>query len=336
MQGWLTQALEEKYIESLQGLDGTDGVYCMAWEHEWYEDGVVMDWSALHCGLVAGTRFPPLAAQLDGVVRFGCCESDDALLVTSIDIRAPWRIIPLSDQAQRLSAFLLPPAEAATSAKSVRGYRFTRGPPGHRSVRDDVYALLQNVNLQLAQGGVRSHVFFGTVIVAANNFEHLMHHTAAVYGALKGAGFDINGNGSSFEPRRVFSVVSGRYWSTLTLGSLRREEDIVAFLVDLFYRWLEDCYVWLCETPPQTLLLSSGNDDRKQQFFSDFYTSLVYPRHDFINLLGVKNMTLTDVLQLAGPRLAKRVPCVGPQKWSALELRLCLAALDAYKNPPRK
>ncbi|RNE99091.1 uncharacterized protein Tco025E_09089, partial [Trypanosoma conorhini] len=312
------------------------GVYCTAWEHEWYEDGVVMDWSALHRGLVAGTRFPPVAVQVDDVVRFGCCGVDDTLLVTSIEIRAPWRLIPLSDQAQRLSAFLLPPPVPAVVGAGVRAYRFTRGPPGQRSVRDDVYALLQNVNLQLARGGVKSHVFLGSVIVAADSFEPLMHHTAAVYRALKEAGFAVNGNGSSFEPRRVFPVVSGRYWSTLTLGSLRREEDVVGFLVDVFYRWLEDCYAWLCESPPQALLLSSGNTDRKLRFFSDFYTRLVYPSHDFIGLSGVKNMTLTEVLQLAGPLLAKRVPCVGPQKWSTLELRLCLAALDAYKNPPRE
>ncbi|KAF8298927.1 hypothetical protein TcYC6_0074150 [Trypanosoma cruzi] len=342
MHSWVTHALEERYIEALQGLDGTDGVYCMAWEHEWYEDGIVMDWSALHRGLVASVCFPPVAAQMDDLARFGCCVRDDTLLVTSIDIRAPWRMIPLSDQAQRLSAFLLPPAAnacgngARVAVEELRGYRFVKGPPGQRSVRDDVYALLQTVNRQLTRAGVKTYVFFSNVIVASKNFEQLMHHTAAVFRALREAGFAINGNGSSFEPRRVFTVVPGRYWNTLTLGSLRREEDILAFLVDMFYRWLEDCYVWLCETPPRSLLLSAGDDDKKLQLFSDFYTRLVYPRHDYIHFLAVKGMTLADVLRLAGPRLAKKVPCVGPQKWSTLELRLCLSALDAYNNFPCK
>lgn len=328
MNDWITKALEEKQILSLPSLADVKGVFCVAREHEWYDDCVVMDWTALHRGLRPSTSsFNPTVAVAE-VMRFGCELEGNGSLATALELRTPWCVVPLAEQAQRLSVFLHP------SGANVKPYMFCRGPPGQRSVRDDLHSVLQGVQRQLRDSGIRCHVFFGSVIVVSDDFEHLMHLTAAVYRALKSAGIELNANASSFEPRRVFRTAGGLCWNTLSLISLKSVDNMVALLVDLFYMWLGDFYLWLCVTPPESLLGVAGRDEDKMKVFRDFIVKRVVPNCECIEFNGLADVDVEELLTAAKPLLKRKLPLVGPQKWSALELRLCLAALKAYEHPP--
>ncbi|KAG8344742.1 hypothetical protein ERJ75_000320500 [Trypanosoma vivax] len=336
MEQWLDEALKEKRIVPLKSLCGADGIYCLVHEHEWYEGGVVMDWTALHRGLKPNTvAFDPHTLTRE-VMSFVTAEAGEgASLVTSLELDSPWYMISLSEQAQRFSAFTPTNRTNGALCEGARAktYTFVRGPPGLRSVRDDLVVLLKDVRRQLCDSGLRCHIFLSSVLVASDDFERLLHHTASVFRALRSAGFAVKSVECSFEPRRVLRTTCGRYWNTMSLSSMQCAEDVAAFLVDLFYLWLGDCYTWLCEPPSPALLAASGDERGKLDFFRRFCTQFVLPRREVVEFAFLAETNLNDLLPLARPLLQHKVPRIGPQKWSALELRLCLCALEAYEHP---
>ncbi|KPI86307.1 hypothetical protein ABL78_4612 [Leptomonas seymouri] len=370
MEAWLKSSLESGYITKVDSSKVQRGVHCEASLSPWYEDGIVFDWTALHQRLVQPASAQPYVEVFVGALaRFGsdaaagAARSGKECFSTVVELRAPWALIPLSEQAQDLSLFDVPAmvpaaptngngsnsgkAAAGPSPPSLGGsrdfYKFLRGPPGQRAVRDDVKRVLASVQSQLCQNGIQVFCFLSSFVIVCEDFTELLHSTAAVFRALTDVKFTIDGHGSSLGPRAIERLrVNGEdWWTTLPLQKLTSEEDLSSLLVALFFQWLQDAYIWGGTAPLRLFPDSKENDNAAQtkglRLFEKFVRGLVLPS---IHAIGLDALTAAlpeeggNLLELAAVKLQRRLPPVGPQRWSVLELRLVLCQINAYHHLP--
>ncbi|KPA80978.1 hypothetical protein ABB37_04365 [Leptomonas pyrrhocoris] len=374
MEAWLKSALESGYIVKVDSTEVQHGVYCEASPSPWYDDGVVFDWATLHQRLVQSASTQPyVETYVSALAQFGAGAAADAArsgkecYATVVELKAPWSLQPLSEQAQNLSVFDVPAAKAAAStgtdgsnsgtAAAAAGplassplsghsrdfYKFIRGPPGQRAVRDDMTRVLRSVQEQLRQNKIQVFCFLSSFVIVCEDFTELLHRTAAVFQALTDGGFTVDGHGSALGPRVVqrLRVGGGDWWTTLQLHKITAEADVVSLLVALFFQWLLDAYVWSCVSPlrlfPDAREKGAEEQAKGVRLFEKFVRGLVLPS---IHAIGLAALTATlpeeggNLLELAAVKLERKLPPVGPQRWSVLELRLVLCQINAYHHLP--
>jgi hypothetical protein len=351
MEAWLKASLENNYVAKVDGTVVQRGVHCDTFLSPWYDDGIVFDWTTLHQRLVQPTSAQPYVEQfVAALARFGsdalstATGSGKECFSTVVELKAPWSLHPLSDQAQELSIFDAPVAGPSSPPKDARVfYKFLRGPPGQRAVRDDMSRVLASVQAQLRQNGIQVFCFLASIVVVHDDFTVLLHRTAAVFRALTDVGFTIDGHGSSLGPRVMQPIrVNGEdWWTTLPLQKLTAADDVASFVVGLFFQWLQDAYVWGC-SPPLRLFLEAMEKkgegrERGVQLFERFVRGLVLPHVHAIGLDALPGALPEEggsLMDLAAVKLEKKLPPVGPQRWSTLELRLVLCQINAYHHLP--
>ncbi|CAJ1027948.1 hypothetical protein, conserved [Leishmania lindenbergi] len=365
MEEWIKASLKDKYISKVDASSVQSGVFCEAFTSPWYDDGVVFDWTALHQRLTQPTAaLSYMTKAVTALRRFGAeqlmaasGEGDNKCFSTVVELKSPWTLQPLTEQAQRLSVFdvllsttssaltPVPPASTshspAPSSSNVRQlYTFLRGPPGQRSVRDDIMRVLSSVEEQFRKSGVHVVLFLSSFVLFGSDFIDMLHGTAAVFRALTEAGFSIDDHGSCFTPRVVkpLRVYGEDWWTTSPLQSVQSEEEVTALLIALFYQWLQDAYVWSCTAPIR--LFPDGIETRANKavrLFERFVRGLVLPRAPATRLDALHASLPEEggkLLVLAAVGLEKKQTPTGLQRWSVLELRLVLAQLGAYEHIP--
>lgn len=380
MEAWLKSSLASHYVAKVDATKVQHGVFCEAFLSPWYDDGVVFDWTNLHQRLVQpaspsssslyAEQFVGTLAQFGAAAASSAARSGKECFSTVVELKAPWSLHPLSDQAQDLSLFdvsvetTVEPAAAdvrsscpatagplpasATSAPQPAHarafYTFLRGPPGQRAVRDDMARVLASVQTQLRQSGMQVVCFLSSFVLICEDFTDLLHRTAAVFRALTDVGFTVDGHGSSLGPRAVQQLrVNGEdWWTTLPLQKITSEEDVASFLVGLFFQWLQDAYNWGCNAPLRTFPETqerggSGEQGKGVRLFERFVRGLVLPNARAIGMDALRTALPEEggsLLELAAVKLEKKLPAVGPQRWSVLELRLVLCQIRAYHYSP--
>ncbi|KAK7195287.1 hypothetical protein NESM_000454500 [Novymonas esmeraldas] len=362
MEAWVTASLAAKYIKAVDPRSVQSGVFCDAFTSPWYDGGVVFDWTALHQRLTRPPVEPASVVKAVNTlrrcgaeaVRAAAAEKGGTCFSTVVELREPWTLHPLSDQAQQLSVFDVaagtsplspsPSAAASASAPAPRSarqlYTFLRGPPGQRAVRDDMARVLASAEAQLRDSGLRVVCFLSSFVLFGTDFTDLLHSTAAVFRALTEVGFTIDGHGSCLGPRVVTAqrLDSDDWWTTSPLPQLTSEEDVAALLVAVFFQWLQDAYVWGCSAalrlfPDATETLAA----KGMRLFERFVRGLVLPRARAIGLDALHASLPEEggsLFELAAAELErKRVP-TGPQRWSVVERRVILAQIGAYAHIP--
>ncbi|KAG5501494.1 hypothetical protein JKF63_03323 [Porcisia hertigi] len=373
MEEWINNSLKAKYIRRVDPCSVESGIFCEAFTSPWYDDGVVFDWTALHQRLVRPISHP--SKVIKGVTelqRFGvdalkatCAEGDRKCFLTVVELKEPWTIQPLSEQAQNLSVFdvlldamsgspptLVHPTSTGSSpappSQSARQlYAFLRGPPGQRAVRDDMARVLSSVERQFRERGVQVVSFLSSFVLFGSDFEDMLHSTAAVFRALTEVGFSIDDHGSCLGPRIVtpLSVDAEDWWTTLPLQQVQSEEDVASLMVALFYQWLQDAYIWGCTAPIRLFPdLTTAIEDAKAtravrsvRLLERFVRGLVLPRAHAVGL-DVLYSSLPEeggsLFDLAAASLEQKPPRTGLQQWSVGELRVLLAQVGAYAHIP--
>ncbi|GET89794.1 hypothetical protein, conserved [Leishmania tarentolae] len=362
MEEWIKASLDDKYIEKTDASRVQSGVFCEAFTSPWYDGGVVFDWTALHQRLARPAVAFSDKKAIAGLQRFGAealitasREGDKKCFLTVVELKEPWTLQPLSEQAQQLSVFdvfsdTTPSASAATTAASNSSappssdarqlYTFLRGPPGQRTVRDDMARVLSSVEDQFQENGVRVVYFLSSLVLIGSDFTDMLHNTAAVFRAVTEAGFSIDSHGSCLGPRIVtpLRVDADDWWTTSPLQQIESEEDVTALLVALFYQWLQDSYVWGCTAPIR--LFSNAKEaptTQSTRLLERFVRGLVLPRARAIGLNALHASLPEEggsLLELAAVGLEKKQAPTGPQRWSVLELRIALAQIGAYEHVP--
>lgn len=356
MEEWVKAAVADKYIAAVEPAKVQSGVFCEAFTSPWYDGGVVFDWTTLHQRLV---RPATTTASVDGAVsalrRSGVAALERVAgdgarqcFATSVEIGKPWALHPLSDQAQQLSVFDVPPPRSASASPPTPArqlYTFLRGPPGQRAVRDDMARVLASAEAQLRDKGVAVVRFLSSFVLFGDDFTDMLHSTAAVFQALREVGFAVDGHGSCLGPRTVsgLRVDAEAWWTTAPLSTMKTEEAVSAFLVALFFQWLQDAYVWAC-TAPLRLFPSAGAPAEAEtvkaksvRLFERFVRGLVLPRARAIGLDAVYAALPEEggsLFDLAALGLERKKPPVGPQPWSVAELRVVLSQIGAYAHVP--
>lgn len=369
MDAFVTRALAEKRLRRVARADLGHGLHCDAASNPWYEDGVSFDWTELHKrlrGADASGRHPcaDMTATVAALAASGSralSSSPDSAMVTVVEVSAPYWMQPLSDVAQAMSVFSVaagtvhagrPAPETGDDGFSL--FTFLNGPPGQVSTRSDIGAVLASVQAQLATQGLDVHQFLSSFIIFSGDFTALIHQTAAVHKALRGAGMTLNIHFSCLMPRRVMAV-DGTWWTALPLEALTDPSDVALFTTDLFYQWLEDSYIWRCLVPVRVFpavfpaapeateaavaaaAVAASLEGQRTLLFERFVRGLVLPAAAWLGFRTLKD-TLPeeggDMLELAAPLLRAKRALVGPQKWAALDLRLALGAMSAYEKDP--
>lgn len=357
MEPWLTSSLEIGYIAAVDSAAVTKGVFCEASPSPWYDDGVVFDWTTLHQRLVSSpssSALPYADTATAALARFGCEAASRAAragtecFATVVELKAPWSLNPLSDQAQSLSLFdVAVTKDAPPSAPTRAFYTFRRGPPGQRAVREDMTRVLASVETQLRQGGLQAFRFLSSFVIVCGDFRESLQDTAAVFRALSEVGFTVDGHGSSLGPRSVqrLRVKEEDWWTTLPLQKLTSEEDVAGFVVALFFQWLQDAYAWGC-TAPLHLFPDAATDavrggasvgGKGVQLLETFVRGLLLPCVHAIGFTALRASLPEEggsLWELTAVKLERKVPPVGPQRWSVLELRLVLCQIHAYRHLP--
>lgn len=355
MESWIKASLESGYIAAVDSATVTAGVFCDAAPSPWYDDGVAFDWTTLHQRIKApvANALPYAASTIAALARFGsnaassAAQSGTECFATVVELKAPWSLQPLSDEAQRLSLFDVAAAKPSLSSPPARVfYKFLRGPPGQRAVRDDITRVLDSVETQLRQSGLQVFRFLSSFVIVSHQFTESLQNTAAVFKALTEVGFTVDGHGSSLGPRAVqrLRVGGDDSWTTLPLQKLTAEEDVASFVVALFFQWLQDAYVWGCGAPLRLFADAAtqgaggrAGGAKEVRLFETFVRGLLLPRAHAIGLDSLASSLPEEggsLLDLAAVKLETKVPPVGPQRWSVLELRLVLCQIEAYRRVP--
>ncbi|CBZ28243.1 conserved hypothetical protein [Leishmania mexicana MHOM/GT/2001/U1103] len=362
MEEWIKASLTDKYIDKVDASSVQSGVFCEAFTSPWYDGGVVFDWTALHQRLTQPTvALSDMTKAVATLRRFGAealmaasGEGDKKCFSTVVELREPWTLHPLSEQAQRLSVFDVlsvtasstPTAAAASNSPAISSsdsrqlYTFLRGPPGQRTVRDDMARVLSSAAEQFRGSGVRVVSFLSSFVLFGSDFTDMLHSTAAVFRALTEAGFSIDSHGSCLGPRVVtpLRVDADDWWTTSPLQQIESEEDVAALLVSLFYQWLQDAYVWGCTAPIRLFLdAKETHATQSRRLLERFVRGLVLPRARTIGLDALYASLPEEggsLLELAAAGLEKKQAPTGLQRWSVVELRVVLAQLGAYEHIP--
>ncbi|KAG5475636.1 hypothetical protein LSCM4_04218 [Leishmania orientalis] len=365
MEEWIKASLEAKYISKVEASSVQSGVFCEAFTSPWYDDGVVFDWTALHQRLAHPTAaLSQVTKAVTALRRFGAealkaasSGGDKKCFSTVVELKEPWTLHLLSEQAQHLSVFDVlsgtPPSAptaaplaaistspASSSRDGRRLYTFLRGPPGQRAVKEDMARVLSSAEEQFRAKGMHVISFMSSFVLFGSDFTDMLHSTAAVFRALTEVGFSVDGHGSCLGPRVVspLRVGSEDWWTTSPLQQVTSEEDVADLLVRLFYQWLQDAYIWGC-TPPLRLFPEAEEAQAKKstRLFERFLRGLVLPRARAIGLdalyasLPEEDGSLIELTAVGLER--KRAPA-GLQRWSVVELRVILAQLGAYEHIP--
>lgn len=348
MKAWVEEACATGYIRELTQLDLKHGVYCIAASNPWYDEGVSFDWTELD-KLVKGLNAPTdvIEEASERLLRFGherlSHSGPEKCMMTVIELALPWRMQPLAPQAQDWSVFSM--SEGSPAEAQHRLFAFQQGPPGQRSVREDVLFLLHSVETQLRAAGVCVHQHLSSFLVFSDDFNHLLQQTAAVHKALKSAGLALNAQASSFIPHRVFLCNAKPWWTVFPLASLRDTKDMVCFTVDMFFQWLADNYVWRCRPPLQVFAPNESFSEGREKsvavqrlcLFERFVRVVVLPHVARVGFMQLKD-TLPEeggnLRELAEPLVQKKRILVGPQKWAVLDVRLALYHLEAFSKDP--
>ncbi|KAG5475377.1 hypothetical protein LSCM1_03490 [Leishmania martiniquensis] len=365
MEEWIKASLEAKYISKVEASSVQSGVFCEAFTSPWYDNGVVFDWTALHQRLTrptaASSGITKAVAAFRGfgaeALKAASNEGKKKCFSTVVELKEPWTLQPLSEQAQDLSAFEVlsgtpssapaatPPdassSPLASSSNNARQlYTFLRGPPGQRVVKDDMMRVLLSVEKQFRTKGLRVVSFLSSFVLFGADFTDMLHCTAAVFHALTEVGFSIDDHGSCLGPRVVspLRVGSEDWWTTSPLQQVKSEEDVAELLVRLFYQWLQDAYIWGCTAPVR--LFPDAKETRAEKsarLFERFLRGLVLPRAREIGLDTLYESLPEEggsLVELAAVGLEKKRAPAGLQRWSVGELRVLLAQLGAYEHIP--
>lgn len=158
-------------------------------------------------------------------------------------------------------------------------------------------------------------------------------------------------------------------WTSIRLRDIQNEEEVNLFCTDLFFQWLQDAYDWLCIPPiklfstldsfsaapsPSTAMATDKEEEQRKQsakeeenssrkcrisLFSLFFRHIVKPAlHTYLGFSALKETLECEgeaawMEELSDKLKAKR-ELVGPQKWTALDLRMILCQLGAYGISP--
>lgn len=359
MDQWIEENKASGYVEKIPSSDIKHGVYCVASTNPLYSNHVGFDWSQLHRLLkVEPASLASVDADVEKLLDYGCVYMNkvggDRGLCTVIEVHEPWRMQPLSEQAKDYSVFTF-----GGSGDAV--YRFSMGPPGQATVRNDVRKMLEGIESQLTASNINVVVFLGSFVLFSDDFTSLLHSTAAVHKALKAAGLQLNIHRSSLSPQRMLpSSVLGKTrsgWSLFPIGSLTSDEDCYLITTDLFFQWLQDAYEWKCQPPVQVFpsvgdrkppTASTGSQGeaavedilarKRMRLFEVFVRQLLLPA---THITGFKLLQESmpeeggDLFAECAPLVKAKRVLVGPQKWSTLDLRLILCQVGAYERDPR-
>lgn len=372
MDKWIAAALRTQYIEKVDSSAVTDGVFGEAFVSSLYDGHVVFDWALLHRRMKPSGVHPFSSPAVEQLRDFGwrqlAKDTSGAapLFITVVEVKEPWALQPLSEAAQNLSIFEVSPTalsstcniDTASGSKSTPActekhqrhlFRFKRGPPGLRAVRDDIVGVLRSIEDQLTSSGLTVFYFLSSFILLHADFTTLLHQTAAVHKALRDAGLCIDGHGCCLAPGRLFPlrVHSVDWWVRVPLSSLKTTVDIASYSVALMGQWLQDSYVWGCSTPIR-VFSSSGSTVKEGgcdatvweiqvRLFERFVRGVVLPGAAAIGFDGLRAEFLEesgDLFEVAREKLREKEEPVGPQRWSPCDLRLTLCQLGAYRHDP--
>lgn len=358
MDKWIAAGIASGYLEELPS-DGGSGVHCVVSDNPWYEGGVAVCWSLLNQRRQQqqkrqqqqqqSSQAPAsLAQDVKAFLGYGAAQlargGEGGLMVTSVDVKAPWELPPLSAQAQALSVF----AKESAPPAPARYFAFTRGPPGQREARDNIDGVLRSVEQQLQTAGLRCQRFLSSFAIFSEDFSALLDQTGRVHRALRASGLAVDAAASALVPTRVLPCAGAdatlAAWTSLPLAAVTSTEDAARLLTDLFFQWLEDSYAWRCQSPVAVFASSEADVAARQlQLFELFVHAVVRPhaaRLQFAPLTemedGMAASRLPAALSAAvAPLLQRgRQPRVGPQKWGVMELRQVLCLCGAYGKDP--
>lgn len=376
MQVWIEEQIEKKCIKKLTPEEctasGSHRILGIASLNEWYDGGVSIDWTGLHhlldMKLTNGIDMSPYIKLLNefGAAQFNEYGEEDCVL-TVLELDAPWELQELDEVASKLSVFTASnstltsenPSKESKDLSVLEPYAFLRGPAGLQPVVKTAHEFLSSLEKQLREQKVRVVRFLGSLVLFESNVTTLMHHTAAVHKAVKGAGLKLNIHRSSLAPQPGFVYGSSPdvhlTWTTRRLRDLKNEEDVVLFTVDLFYQWLQDAYDWRCLTPIKVFaqpLHETENEggklspqkvealvaERRKQLFLSFVHLVLSPclrkRLDFPALAEMLEDDEDDFAEQSAQHLKKKRELIGPQKWTTLDLRVVLCHAGAYSVNP--
>eukprot|EP00796_Vickermania_ingenoplastis_P008667 gene8667-6093_t len=346
---WLRDSLAASYITSAPKPSGASPaaageVYGIVAANSWYDAGVVFDWTGLHRRLRGSSSAGvPLGEDVAALESYGAAQlrelGEGNCVATVIEFSAPWELQPLDAEAAQLSTFAAraPDADNAPAAE-LSLYAFTRGPAGLEPVMKDVNGFLRSLESQLQQQQIRVKRFLSSLVIFESDVTQLLHRTAAVHKAVTGAGLKLDGNRSNLAPHPVLRLGSKHTvsWAMLPLKDVSSDEDVVTFVVDLFFQWLQDSHDWRCLQPVKAF----GTDDAKErrlQLFLLFVDTTLRPRLQqlgFPALTELLEVDFEDFKDQCSQQLQKKRKLVGPQKWTTLDLRLVLCQLDTFSLNP--
>lgn len=367
VRNWLACQLSSGCIREVPAPEGmlsqsSASCACVAAGNRWYDDGVALDWSGLHRRLSGESAgWTPSGEDLGPCVRelndYGAVQLNEfgegRCVVTVLELESPWELQPLDREGSKLCCFSTRKVaqETPNTPSELAWYSFSRGPCGFYPVVKDVNIFLASLVKQLRGQGIRVARFLGSVILFEGDGQALMHRTAAVHKAITSAGLRIHTHRSSYAPQPLVSLgVSSNAGQALTFTScqlegLQEETDIVLFAADLFYQWLQDSYAWRCIPPVKVFPKSDstragrGSMDealkqRRRDLFLKFFDTVVRPhaarRLGFRGLQEMLDLDTEGFLEQCDVQLREKRKLVGPQKWTALDLRLSLCNMDAY------
>lgn len=306
--------------------------------NEWYDEGVIFDWSHLHQSLASKAPVPPEAstavafdhfyhAAAQEVHHFG----SDTTVVTVLEVCIPWELQPLDGTASSCSTF-----SASLNNNEAKLYAFKRGPAGLIPVMADTNRVLSSVERQLREQAVHALRFLSSFIIFEADVTRIMHLTAALHKTLSSAGYLFNIHRSCLAPQLVSGSASGAFrWSALRLETITTNADVALFATDLFFQWLQDSHDWGCFPPVKDL---PGAPAKRAVFWKFFASSIVAALKDRRLFCPALTEYLEDdsdgFLERVDEHLTAKRVLKGPQKWTTLDLRVVLGVLGAYDSNP--
>ena len=337
MQAFVENAVKVGVIEPLRQTAAAADVDAV--HHPWYDNGVVFDWSRQRLVATAGATLFDLPSVKSSVRGFFQAISDAAVerqaFLTVLEVSNPMNLVPLVQQAQDLSRFVI-----STAACEGQWYKFVKGSAGQRSARDASGRLIDSIAAQLKASGLRVVVFFSSIaILTLSGFDDALRNTGAVYRALTAQKVAIAAPLSMLDPRRPH-YFSDTYSTTLSPVIFSRGggdggDRLVRIAVEAFSQLLQDKYEWLLEGFVQ------ANESVVRRAFDVFAEGLwkhldvvVGSSQGALDEVASDVKSAADLCSAARPSLVAKgsiAPRPGEAAlWCVFELRLLLLRIDAY------